>query len=962
MADAKRCPSCGENNPAEFEFCQYCQSRLQPLTGNLRGENAPVTPGQSPTKKTTSDLEPILPQWLRDARASARDAGTGELPQPGKPKTASPQTPSATPQDFLAGLRAQASQSEEEENADWLANLTGGAPAASQPEEESGGARWLNLGGEKESAALAEQDLPAWLQGGASFEASASGDSDLSNWMPDQNSQPAAPQATSFGGGDTDTAAWLRSLDGESAPAQPAAETPDWLSSLGGAEPAPAQPAAETPDWLSSLGGAESTPAQPAAETPDWLSSLGGAESTPAQPAAETPDWLSSLGGAESTPAQPAAETPDWLSSLGGSESAPAQPAAETPDWLSSLGGAESAPAQPAAETPGWLSSLGGAESAPAQPAAETPDWLSSLGGAEPAPAQPAAETPDWLSSLGGAESTPAQPAAETPDWLSSLGGAESTPAQPAAETPDWLSSLGGAESTPAQPAAETPDWLSSLGGAESAPAQPAAETPDWLSSLGGAESAPAQPAAEKLSEVDMPAWLAESPAPTTSSEENVPDWLQAAAPTPMIAAAKDEPAPSLLAAQETDSLFTEMPEWLSAEAAPAAENAPTQDVPAEEGAAIESGQLPTWVQALRPVDTGMSQIAAAAAENQPVESRGALAGLMGVLPAAPNYAPSSKPKAYSIKLHATDEHLSQAALLEQIISAETAPVPIASFSTLKPSPALRGSLSALFFILMLLLLALRTQIFSLPVGIPAELNGAIQVVQSIPANAPVLVAFDYDPARAAEMEAAAAPALDQMALLHSPRFTFISTNENGALLSERFILTGPLAAHHANGLAYLNLGYLPGGDLGIRAFSQNPRAAAPLDVNSAPAWENSPQVKDARALSDFAALVVITDNADIARAWVEQSAAARGSTPMIVISSAQSAPMIYPYYASGQVSGLVSGLHGAAIFEQQNAGRPGTARLYWDAYSVGMLLAAALIIFGALWNIFTAATRQAKR
>lgn len=63
---------------------------------------------------------------------------------------------------------------------------------------------------------------------------------------------------------------------------------------------------------------------------------------------------------------------------------------------------------------------------------------------------------------------------------------------------------------------------------------------------------------------------------------------------------------------------------------------------------------------------------------------------------------------------------------------------------------------------------------------------------------------------------------------------------------------------------------------------------------------------------------------------------------------------MIQPYYESGQVAGgIVSGLYGGAIFEQQyNNGRPGLARNYWDAYSIGMLLAMLLLVVGGLVNL----------
>ncbi|NJN80376.1 MAG: hypothetical protein HC797_07850, partial [Anaerolineales bacterium] len=71
-----------------------------------------------------------------------------------------------------------------------------------------------------------------------------------------------------------------------------------------------------------------------------------------------------------------------------------------------------------------------------------------------------------------------------------------------------------------------------------------------------------------------------------------------------------------------------------------------------------------------------------------------------------------------------------------------------------------------------------------------------------------------------------------------------------------------------------------------------------------------------------------------------------------IVISSSQAAPMIQPYFDSGQVNGIVPGLYGGALFEQHNAGRPGTARNYWDAYSLGMLIAMSLVLGGSFWNL----------
>jgi hypothetical protein len=100
-------------------------------------------------------------------------------------------------------------------------------------------------------------------------------------------------------------------------------------------------------------------------------------------------------------------------------------------------------------------------------------------------------------------------------------------------------------------------------------------------------------------------------------------------------------------------------------------------------------------------------------------------------------------------------------------------------------------------------------------------------------------------------------------------------------------------------------------------------------------------------------AMVLVTDNADSARAWIEQTTSSRGSLPMVVITSAQAAPMIQPYFESQQVSGMVAGLYGGAVFEQKETatGTIKIARNYWDAYSFGMLLAMSLVLGGGLWN-----------
>lgn len=892
MADMIKCPACGENNPSDREFCQNCQTPLQPSAGSF-------TSGQIPTKKNTGELEPILPQWLREARDSARQDSDGNVVQAGQPMYDPRPAPSGA--DLLAGLRSQTDDNEEEDAPDWLTNITGETPKSKKPQPEPSEVRWVELGGKDDFPQGQEEsgsDAPPWLTGLTSSTPQSDEKDELTDWFRDASTAPK--------------------------PQEPKQPSPVEDSSFFAPPPAD-----DTPDWLRAMA-AESDPQS--GNKP--LSDSANVFDAPSV-SSDSTDWLRSFAvedGASSNDSNDVFEA--------------APPSADSLDWL---GKTQSADPAGFSET-----GFGEPEAAKDQSAENAPDWLKGLESETPAVASVSDQ--DWMKALVGTQSggseQPAQD--ETPAWLKT----DAAPAQDA-EIPTWLSGALTADDSRAAPETIQPP------AAQDSPRDAFGDdVPSWLkaaapqSSIFGETPAEQDASASDTSSFDAPDWL------KTFKPDDTPAPVDSAKPAFMGDSQTSE---------NTDALFTDMPDWLSnAGDSPLPPSTPT---PITNTDVIAPGELPSWVQAMRPVDSGLPSSSGLMSGDQTLESRGALAGLQGVLPAMPGFAPTSKPKAYSIRLQASEEQQAQAALLEQILAAETEPVPLTSFSLLANSRALRLLLVVMLFAGLTAALLLGAQIFAMPAGVPSEILGALQVAQSIPDGAPLLVAFDYEPARAGEMETAAAPLFDQMLLLHHPYLTFISTSETGAILAERFI-SGPLAGHnYQSGVGYLNLGYLPGGQMGILAFAQNPRKTAEFafagnsnklfDMSLAPAWVSEPW-DGITSFSQFAAIIIVTDSADSARAWIEQTTSARGTIPVVVVSSAQSAPMIQPYYASGQVNGLVSGLYGGAVFEQNNGGRPGTARVYWDAYSIGMLLAALLIVIGGLWNLVLglrdrAAAREAK-
>ena len=827
MADTIICPACGESNPADIEFCQNCQSRLHPLTGPLKGENAPIQPGQSPTRKVTSELEPVLPQWLREARQQARESAQEDSSKLGEEPKSTPRTQGP---DLLAGLASQSAAGEEEETPDWLSNITGQPSKKKKHEPEDAQMRHVELGHTGDLGGSASSD-----------------------------EEPALP--------------WTANQE----PAPEKDELTEWFKE------ASASAADE---------GTVSVPADESQPEPSPESEAGNIE------------WFRNLEA--STPAFDQREEQTEL---------PAPSADETPNWLKNLEADASFAASASTEdTPSQATPL---------PPSETPDWLKNLGTETPTPEQPSGgQTPP---SSGASESS----SAEVPDWLKSFGQDFAAPelkeSQPAEAVPAWLGSTSQPESEPPVIPPQAPAEETSASG----------ELPDWLASLKPVESQSSEPGGPSNSALSA---LKEEPPSETAS---VP-----ASPSAFVEGS--------LSNNDVDAIFAsmQMPDWLS-DATPGQPPAEESLPPAaQEEQPIAPVELPSWVQAMRPVESAMPDSSTGPADTT-LETRGPLAGLHGVLPTVPGIAtPSSKPKAHSLKLDATEQQQAHAALLEKILAAETAPVPMKATSLLGSQRALRWALSLLLIVVLGGASFAQTPIFSLPNAFPPEADAAVRAVEAVPEDAPVLVVFDYEPSTVGEMEATGASLLDHLLLLKHPHLALLSTSPTGPALGERFMSTVLRERTYQRGLQYVDLGYLPGGLAGVYTFAQNPAAAMPLDADAQAVW-GSPMLQGVTHLSDFAAIIVLTDRLESGRVWIEQAGPLRGNSSLILISSAQAGPMLLPYVDAGQANGLVAGLNSAVGVEVTNGGLPGYVRRYWDAYNLGLWLAAAAMVLGGLWSLW---------
>ena len=907
------CPNCNKTNPDALDVCQFCGTPLK----NRGTEPLPtIRPGEVPVKQQTSELENTLPAWLRDMRKGDGESAAptpGSLPggnAPVAPQPAKPETPKKkddSPLDFLAGL----SQINDDEEAapDWLTSLAGNAPSEPKP-----------------AAGVQPQQPADWLarlQTDSAPQASAS-EQPAVDWAFKNDADEPAQQAL-----EEETPDWLTALKAQdtsvNAPAQPKpAES----------SPADAFPSSGSlPDWLNDLGGGPaapvvSAPPAPAVQTPPPVDdqSIGG----------DLPDWLAGLAQAPAAPVKPAAQPAPAISTPAPDADLPA--AGDFPDWLANLGNESFPSAQPPVTPPAP------AASEDLSSAGNLPEWLTGL--ASESPKAPAAEAPSGSPAV--VSNTPSADSEALPGWLAAAAGEKPTekPSVPPPSAAKKAFGTGALKELAAldQPD-QVPDWMAGLVSATPAktpePAAPpaafGADTFDWLSGLNQAGTGPV---------VTEPG-LTGRPESAAEKPEAAPVSFDASAPIPDSGNA-----------QNMDSIFSmEMPDWLSGftpsekEPVKAAEEQPGR--PSTDN--LSPADLPSWVQAMRPIESVMSG-AQSDDEDQTVEKEGPLAGMRSVLPGQANAPGLRKPKAYSIKLQVDSTQMTQATLLENLIASEAESRPVSTLKQVFNIRPLRWMIALVLLLALLVPAMLGLQFFPLPASSDVEATDFYNQVKQLPDAAAVLVVFDYQPGYAGEMEQVAGPVIDHL-MIQNARLAFVSTSPTGVLMNER-MMTAENERRAFAGEAtygkdqYIDLGYLPGDAAGIQVFAENPRILG-TDYQNGDLWTSAPGFDQLHALSDFKAVIVLTDNPDTGRMWIEQTGQALKGKPLLMVVSAQAAPMIRPYYESNpkQVQGMVSGLPGGAAYEQATQ-RPGNAAVYWDAYGAGMIAAEMLIVVGGVWAL----------
>ena len=300
--------------------------------------------------------------------------------------------------------------------------------------------------------------------------------------------------------------------------------------------------------------------------------------------------------------------------------------------------------------------------------------------------------------------------------------------------------------------------------------------------------------------------------------------------------------------------------------------------------------------------------------------------------------------------------------LLSEMLAAEGKALPLGNSPKRTGYTTLRIGISLVLFLALLFSLLANKPVFTHP-ALSSEALEARQLVYALTPGAPVLFVVDYQPGYTGEMSRLGQGVLAHI-LAHRAYPVFLSTHPTGPAQAEVFISDLGISSGVAylTPEQYLNLGYLPGGPSGLLGFSQAPQQVMPLTADGSPAWQNPP-LQAIQNLSDFSLVVIMTEDPDTARTWVEQAGPQLDGKPLMLLLSAQAEPVLRPYLesGSGQVQGMVSGVSGgvayqdSAVFTLQSdpSGIP------WSTYSLGLWVGGILLLLAGLYGVFRLAREQ---
>lgn len=593
---------------------------------------------------------------------------------------------------------------------------------------------------------------------------------------------------------------------------------------------------------------------------------------------------------------------------------------------------------------------------------------------------QEKADLDTWLAQLRGSSTEISASEDET-------GSENETPLESGETTPTWLASIREKISSESpiedeqQSTAPGGDWLSNLRKQTEELSLPLESDSNSFESGDGTdeysepepgiitgETAPVKPfvfdqETSPIDKIDQPGGDVVKPEDELLEESDLPNGVEfvddgSLPPSSAIFEDSDEPREKITT--------KDLPEWLSSfmgvgEGENPPESALLSGIQSDQpnGNNIEPGAVPTWVKAMRPVESIQLDNISQKELDRRFEDRGPLAGIRGILPGSEMEFNYSQP----VSRENRETSLTSITLFENTLQIETEEQKPSVYKRSKTSNVVRWMIAAVLFLIVILIQAGGSSPDLLPRNLPLETISFFKSISALPQEANILLVLDYEPAYSGEMEAAASAPLGLMINKQANLYT-VSTSTTNLFLAENLLIS--VLTSHPGGAEtfsknerYHVLGYLPGGQSGMQGLLLDFKNSLPvgLDLQRTTGLSGLGGIS---TLDDFDAIMILTDNPDTARTWVEQINPGLTKPALWMAVSSQAVALVRPYARAGQVDGLISGVYGAASFEQIIQ-QPGAAAGIWNSYYTALILSVVIIVTGGFVNYIGFSLLRAK-
>jgi hypothetical protein len=330
-------------------------------------------------------------------------------------------------------------------------------------------------------------------------------------------------------------------------------------------------------------------------------------------------------------------------------------------------------------------------------------------------------------------------------------------------------------------------------------------------------------------------------------------------------------------------------------------------------GKSVMEDEIPDWLQSIEPetlVGGGFDPVSPA------VEADGPLAGLTGVIPVTATLS-ISKTQKTETQYQLSKEQKQQIAILERLTHGEQTQTVAGKSDQRNVSSTLFRLVTATILLAVILvglyLPSLEDFVSgSANVYVPEGAEGAFEVTEAL-GSRPALVAFEYTPAMAGELDIVAGAYLQHLSEQNSPVIT-ISQVAAGVPMAERMVEQVGISQH-------LPLGLLPGEATGVRYLGTCMEQSVECDLIRS--QELGSDVGD--TLAQVGLIIVLAADRESLVSWIEQ-VGSQSDVPIVAGVTQAMGPIASPFLASGQLVGNLDGLPGAAAYESQLGNTSGVA------------------------------------